>query len=307
MGGMPPGQLMPQQQLQLQYAQQQGMLPPGTAPHHQPPQAGGVPQQPPVVAHPQQQQQQQQQQQAPSPYGYGPPRTSAPAAWHRDQGVQGGQPTGGTWSAAAVQQAPQYHPQGGGGSPPGAVWGSPTAWGGGAGLGGAAAGPPAAALSPAASAWAGGNGGGPSAGTAASAGGPANGGPGVWGGVVGEGADGPAWNPQSAGNSPGAQGPTWGGANSNQGYKQTNAGPQTYAARAASGLQDGPGLGNQPSPQLGMPVPQMQPQQMWLPAPVPFHSGGWTEYIVKETGEKYYHNSRTQVTQWERPASWGGQ
>ena len=98
-------------------------------------------------------------------------------------------------------------------------------------------------------------------------------------------------------------------ANSNQGHTQTNAGPQTYAARAASGLQDGPGLGNQPAPQMGMQVPQMpqmQPQPM-RPAPVPFHSGGWTEYIVRETGEKYYHNSRTQVTQWERPPSWGGQ
>lgn len=31
-------------------------------------------------------------------------------------------------------------------------------------------------------------------------------------------------------------------------------------------------------------------------------SGDWREYTTQDTGEKYYHNCRTGVTQWDRPA-----
>lgn len=31
---------------------------------------------------------------------------------------------------------------------------------------------------------------------------------------------------------------------------------------------------------------------------------GWVMYKVKETGEPYYHNHRTNTTQWERPVDW---
>mmetsp|Transcript_36068 Transcript_36068/g.91137 ORF Transcript_36068/g.91137 Transcript_36068/m.91137 type:complete len:195 (-) Transcript_36068:1452-2036(-) len=31
---------------------------------------------------------------------------------------------------------------------------------------------------------------------------------------------------------------------------------------------------------------------------------GWVMYKTKETGEAYYHNHRTNVTQWDRPADW---
>lgn len=31
---------------------------------------------------------------------------------------------------------------------------------------------------------------------------------------------------------------------------------------------------------------------------------GWYMYRTKETGEAYYHNHKTGVTQWERPADW---
>lgn len=33
---------------------------------------------------------------------------------------------------------------------------------------------------------------------------------------------------------------------------------------------------------------------------------GWVAYRAPDTGETYYHNHNTQVTQWERPAEWLG-
>ena len=37
------------------------------------------------------------------------------------------------------------------------------------------------------------------------------------------------------------------------------------------------------------------------PPPAPPASGDWREYKTPDTGEKYYHNCRTGVTQWDRP------
>ena len=66
--------------------------------------------------------------------------------------------------------------------------------------------------------------------------------------------------------------------------------PSTYAGAAASGLQSAPSpvTANTSNP---MP-PQLPPTE-------------WKEYIVPETGEKYYHNARTGKSQWERPAELG--
>lgn len=58
------------------------------------------------------------------------------------------------------------------------------------------------------------------------------------------------------------------------------ASPVSYAGAAASGLHGG-GAGQAPG-----------------------HA--WREYAVPETGEKYYHNTMTGTTQWERPAELGG-
>merc|ERR1712224_528178 len=32
--------------------------------------------------------------------------------------------------------------------------------------------------------------------------------------------------------------------------------------------------------------------------------GSWVEYYDKATGDPYYHNYNTQITQWERPSKW---
>lgn len=39
----------------------------------------------------------------------------------------------------------------------------------------------------------------------------------------------------------------------------------------------------------------------------PVHGpNGWVAYRTPDTGETYYHNHQTNVTQWERPADWMG-
>lgn len=43
-------------------------------------------------------------------------------------------------------------------------------------------------------------------------------------------------------------------------------------------------------------------QEMW-PAPIE-GPNGWCMYRVAESNEPYFHNQRTNVTQWERPADW---
>lgn len=69
--------------------------------------------------------------------------------------------------------------------------------------------------------------------------------------------------------------------------------PSTYAGAAASGLQSSHSNNSQNTNVAPPPQPQMiQPVE-------------WKEYVVPETGEKYYHNNRTGKTQWERPADLG--
>ena len=68
------------------------------------------------------------------------------------------------------------------------------------------------------------------------------------------------------------------------------------------GYQGGYGM-DQPrggfEPMGGMPEDQWAAQGSPVAGP-----NGWCRYRAKETGEFYFHNHRTGVTQWDKPADW---
>lgn len=72
------------------------------------------------------------------------------------------------------------------------------------------------------------------------------------------------------------------------------------------GYQEGPGGygggrgGGYPGPQATQ-LPQDTYAQSGHPVQGP---NGWVMYRTKDTGEVYYHNYNTSVTQWERPSDW---
>ena len=77
------------------------------------------------------------------------------------------------------------------------------------------------------------------------------------------------------------------------------AGQQGYAGgyqQGAAGYGQGAMVSGQPA---------NVPEDVWAaqgyPVPGP---NGWTMYRTKDTGEPYYHNSRTNETIWDRPADW---
>lgn len=51
--------------------------------------------------------------------------------------------------------------------------------------------------------------------------------------------------------------------------------------------------------------PQQTRDHDWVQRGCPVQGpNGWTEYRSQETGEAYYNNSHTGLTQWERPQEW---
>lgn len=54
----------------------------------------------------------------------------------------------------------------------------------------------------------------------------------------------------------------------------------------------------------GHPREGSQEHQAWVASGCPVEGpNGWTQYSTP-SGEKYYHNSATNVTQWDTPADW---
>lgn len=69
----------------------------------------------------------------------------------------------------------------------------------------------------------------------------------------------------------------------------------------------GPVGGQQADPSGGQrgPGQNMQQEEVWAQQGYPVQGpNGWFMYRTKDTGEAYYHNHRSNVTQWERPADW---
>eukprot|EP00200_Dunaliella_tertiolecta_P000914 CAMPEP_0202366592 /NCGR_PEP_ID=MMETSP1126-20121109/17139_1 /ASSEMBLY_ACC=CAM_ASM_000457 /TAXON_ID=3047 /ORGANISM="Dunaliella tertiolecta, Strain CCMP1320" /LENGTH=158 /DNA_ID=CAMNT_0048961667 /DNA_START=5 /DNA_END=480 /DNA_ORIENTATION=+ len=51
--------------------------------------------------------------------------------------------------------------------------------------------------------------------------------------------------------------------------------------------------------------PEVLQQEAYAQSGFPTHGpNGWIRYIAKDTGEPYFHNHKTGITQWERPQEW---
>ena len=69
------------------------------------------------------------------------------------------------------------------------------------------------------------------------------------------------------------------------------------------GGYQGGGYGMEQPPHGGF--EQQRPADDWSAQGSPVAGpNGWCMYRAKDTGEVYYHNHRTGLTQWDKPADW---
>ncbi|MEW5302504.1 MAG: hypothetical protein WDW38_002339 [Sanguina aurantia] len=111
------------------------------------------------------------------------------------------------------------------------------------------------------------------------------------------------------GYAPGGRGGGRGGSGGYQGQYQGRGGGYPGRSYEGGGYQQ-PGYGggnNYDAPMSYMPqshAPQ-ETRENWVqrgcPVPGP---NGWTEYRSQDTGEAYYNNSHSGLTQWEKPHDW---
>ena len=79
--------------------------------------------------------------------------------------------------------------------------------------------------------------------------------------------------------------------------------------RPAGGPGYGPASGGPDQASAGPRIPAagagQVPEEVWAANGYPVQGpNDWVMYKVKETGEPYYHNHRTNTTVWERPPEW---
>lgn len=90
------------------------------------------------------------------------------------------------------------------------------------------------------------------------------------------------------------------------GYPPAGGGPGGYGRPGGPAPAGGPGGYGAPRPYGGGPE-EAGPGGYGRPAPPSFPvtgPNGWTAYKTQDTGEIYYHNHNSQVTQWDAPADW---
>ncbi|KAJ9506873.1 hypothetical protein QJQ45_020231, partial [Haematococcus lacustris] len=83
---------------------------------------------------------------------------------------------------------------------------------------------------------------------------------------------------------------------------RTGRGPG-YGMHGAPGY--GGGYGMEAGQGYGGQAVASQQDEVWANSGFPTHGpNGWVMYKVKETGEEYYHNHKSNITQWDRPVEW---